>query len=229
MILTSYNAPLVRRLLAALLAASVFAIVGCGSPDASHPASPVATTAPRLVYTSDWSKGLADWKASAGWSVVDGKLQSTTGSLLAVTIPYTPTGPNFAVEAEIEVAQVAVSGASFKLTALHADGHDGFDASIYSLLPPGKYPDGQHPTASVVIDPTDAQDPLSMTLIDYEPKSYSRTYRVEIHDNAAVFKVDGHFVSSARSLHLSSLARGPLTLTTDAVSVRVNAIRVYAL
>jgi len=69
-------------MLLSLLVAVLASLTACGStlvatptatpiPTATFPTVPAGT----VLFQSDWSKGLADWQPSDGWTVRDGMLE----------------------------------------------------------------------------------------------------------------------------------------------------------
>lgn len=220
---------------AALLAAVLFALAACGGAStAATPtptASPAATATPTMLYQADWSKGLAGWNATAGWSVVNGALQSDTGDKRSVTIPYQPSTQDYTVEFDLQVLDIPRDGGYYMLTATPSASLSGYSAGVYSLRQPGvPRPNGDHPTISTLIVPQDAQDAASVanSVKDFEPGDSVRTYRIMVQANAALFYVDGRFFTSAESTQSKHLAPGPLNIICGGVSIRVTGLRIYS-
>lgn len=77
--------------------------------------SPTVTTtsSPTLLYSADWSNGLNGWTGSPEWSVSNGELHSdgSDGNLHlgvdAISPPYRPSTTDYAVEARIQIVNVA--------------------------------------------------------------------------------------------------------------------------
>lgn len=219
----------------ALFAALLFALAACSGgstaiapkPSATLPA-PTAT--PALLYQADWSKGLAGWDATAGWSIVNGALQSDTGNARSVTIPYQPSTQDYTVEFDLQVLDIPQDGGFYMLTSTPSTSLTGYSAGIYSLRKPGvSRPNGDHPTISTLMVPQDAQDPSSIanSVKDYEPGDGVRTYRVMVQGNAALLYVDGRFYTSAASIQSHHLSVGPLHILASGVSIRVTGVRIY--
>jgi hypothetical protein len=122
----------------------IFVLVACASggaqtrkaPTASPPAPTPTHSIPAgtLLFQSDWSKDLNSWGNPTGWTVVQGAVQSDNTSNDALTIPYTPSLPNYALEVRFQVISVPANGGEFLIQALPAKNRDGYEASILNLL-----------------------------------------------------------------------------------------------
>jgi hypothetical protein len=55
-----------------------------------------------LVYEAIWSTGADNWQLGTGWTTAGGSLESSFGAG-SIVAPFTPTGPNFGIEAKIAV------------------------------------------------------------------------------------------------------------------------------
>ncbi|HEX9057998.1 MAG TPA: hypothetical protein VF818_10750 [Ktedonobacterales bacterium] len=221
-----------------LIAAAGVALAACsapssavGTPTPQQTATPTATATPTLVYQADWSGGLTGWQASAGWSIVNGALQSDAGDNRSITIPYQPQVPDYAVAVDLQILNIPKGGGQYLLTSAPTPGKDGYKAGVYGLLLPGTSTYADHANISIYIDPLESEDPslLAKAIHDFEPKSDSRTYRVDVRGSAVVFSVDGHTFSSAVSTQTHTLSSGPLRILCSSVEIRVSAIRVWAL
>jgi hypothetical protein len=196
------------------------------SPPAT--ATPQATAAPTVLYQADFSQGLASWTPSPGWTVVNGALQSDSGGRHFATIPYQPATNDYAVELWLRVVSVPADGGYFDLSDAPTPTADGYVASINMLFAPGPRPGGAHPAASVLIAPIDHQDLSAEEVIDFEPTSNVRLYRVDVRGPTVVFSADGHAVSRASSTNTSLLSSGPLQLGCDLVVISVSALRIVS-
>jgi transposase len=205
------------------------ALAGCGA--VTRPSThliPPATATPVVLYQADFSQELANWNPSPGWTIVNGALQSDGGDKRSVTIPYQPASHDYAVEFRLRVVSVPVDGGYFDLSADPTPTADGYMASINMLFAPGPRPGGAHPAASVYIAPLDHQNLSAQQVIDFEPQSDARLYRVDIHGPTVVFSVDGHVVSRASSTNTLLLSSGPLRLACVSVIISVSAVRVLS-
>lgn len=226
----------VRRagaLATALLAAMLFALAACGgaatTPTPTRP--PAATATPPLLYQADWSKGLAGWNATTGWSIVNGALQSDTGDARSVTVPYQPSTGDYTVEFDLQVVNIPRDGGYYSLNVAPEASLSGYRTGIFGLRQPGMpRPNGDHPTIFTYIEPQDAQDPsaIASSVLDFEPGDGTRTYRAEIRGNAALLYVDGRFYTSAESTQSPHLATGPLNIICGGASIRVTGLRIYS-
>lgn len=85
--------------------------------------TPTATTtsAPRVVYTSDWSHGADGWTLPATAKIVDGHLVLDGSAPVLVSIPYVPTTHNYMIEMDFSILTAQIGG-HFGLTAFNAAG-----------------------------------------------------------------------------------------------------------
>lgn len=110
--------------LLAILAGVVWGITRLqpGTAVAPHATPTVtATTAPHLVYQSDWSRGADGWKLPATATVSDGHLIVDGSQAVSITIPYTPMTRNYTLTMDFEILSVTLGG-HFGLTARNAAG-----------------------------------------------------------------------------------------------------------
>jgi hypothetical protein len=216
-----------------LISASV-SLASCGgsSSVAASPTltAPTLTATPTVLYQADWSRGLALWNASAGWTVVDGVLQSDVGSERSVTIPYQPAGPNYIVEVEIQVVSVPVTGGYYILHALPAPSANGYETGVYALQAPGPRPANANPASHVYIDPPEAQAPAAATnsAHDFNHGTSWRTYRTEVRGSTVSLIIDGRPNTQASSAQTAHLSAGPLQLSCSDVVIRVRALRILS-
>jgi hypothetical protein len=176
--------------------------------------TPTLTATPAVLYQADWSRGLTGWNASAGWTVVDGVLQSDVGSERSVTIPYQPVGPDYIVEFQLQVVSVPVTGGYYDLYAPPTPDANGYESGVYALQAPGPRPANVNPTSHATIDPPDAQDPLASrnSLKDFNHGTGWRTYRVEVRGPRVSLIIDGRPNTQGSSAQTAHLSTGPLHL-----------------
>jgi len=228
---------LARSLFLSVLVAMLAGLVACGStpvvaPTATSTTPPVtwATASPGTVlFQSNWSKGLAGWQASAGWSVRDDLLEMDGQDNRTLTIPYQPTVRDYAVEFQLQVVSEPQDEGYFRLQAVPTPDASGFRAEVFHLLTPIPHQGGDHPTAVVTIMPLDAQDPASGRPIDFEPHDTMRTYHVEVRENTVQFATDKATLSAAVGMKTKTLSHGPLTIECGLAFLRFGQIRVTAL
>jgi hypothetical protein len=184
-----------------------------------------------VLYAADWSRGLSGWQASAGWTVVNGALQSDEGDNRSVTIPYQPAVPNYAVEFQLQLVDIPSDGGYFFLTADQSSDRIGYRAGVFNLLIPGLHQAGKHPTLLAGLNPEDAEDPTMVvnSVHDYEPGPQVRTYRVEVQSRTVRISTDSLNVSWADNITTMPLSSGPLRLTCLGVEIRVSSLRIIAL
>jgi hypothetical protein len=191
---------------------------------------PTPTTLPKgtLLYQSDWSHGLADWRGSAGWKLSQGFLQSDLSNNNFITTPYMPTVPNYAIEVRFQIVSVPRNGGSFVIIADKASGKDGYTAGILGLLGPAPHSQFANPQVQVTLDPTGDMD-SPVVVSDYEPGSAWHTYRVEVKGPEVDFFIDDLRKSNAYSSQTDFLSNGPLRLRTAMAIVHVSSVRITAL
>lgn len=227
------------RALALLLLLTLVALAGCGGHTSHTPAnstpsapagSPTATSAPRVLYQADWSKGLGDWQATAGWTVQQGGLQSDTGEDRTVTIPFQPTTSNYAIEYTMQVIDPQQGGAC-NVAATPAPGSDGYQAGISGMLALGHSEFALHPQLGVTIDPSGDQEMGSgAPTVDFELGAHVTTYRVEVRGSTVVLLVNGRRLSPpATSMKTATLSTGPLTITCSLASTRFTNLTISSL
>jgi hypothetical protein len=216
---------------ALLLVVALAACAGPLAPAATPTPRPTATPASVVLFTADWSHGLAGWNATAGWTVVNGALQSDVGDNRSVTIPYQPTVSDYAVEFQLQIVDIPQDGGYFFLAADRAADRNGYVAGVSNLLIPGVHQAGSHPTLGAYIDPMDAEDPTSLvnSVHDYEPGPGVRTYRVQIQGSFVRIGADGRSFSWTQSIQTPHLSSGPLRLKCSGVELQISSLRIVAL
>ena len=217
-----------------LVFASVFSCLLClwactstNDKTVLHQATPTPPAKGTVLFQSDWSQQQSLWKISAGWQRTDDYLQSDVNTQLLLTIPYTPTTPNYVVEFRLQVVNVPKSGGYFQL-AVNKNAHeDGYRAYVSPLLVAGDHLMWVHPAIAVLINPLDNTDGAE-DIHDYDPTSQWRTYQVAVTGSYVTFSVDNLRFSYARSSHTQTLARGPLQFTCTGAVLRLGQVRVLA-
>jgi hypothetical protein len=197
------------------------------------PPTPTATPTPSvpagtLLYQSDWSKGLAGWGGSAGWTIVQEAAQSDTSNNNALTVPYQMTVHNYALEYRFQIVSVPQNGGSFFLKGVRTQGKDGYDAGILNLLKPGGNAEFANPQIQVYLDPMDDMGGR-MQLADYEPGTTWHTFRVEVQGPQVKFFTDDLSKGNAYSTKTDWLSNGPLELVSSGAVVRVSSVKITAL
>ncbi|HBY47482.1 MAG TPA: hypothetical protein DEG70_14775, partial [Chloroflexi bacterium] len=72
-------------------------------PTATEPPTVPTPVPGALVYSANWSGGAGDWKLGEGWEV-NGSALVADGALAGPLLsPFTPTSPDYAVEAQIAI------------------------------------------------------------------------------------------------------------------------------
>jgi len=117
-------------------------------------------------------------------------------------------------------------GGYFSLFAKPTTNKDGYQGSVNDLKGPG--PNGSHPQAQALINPTGNMDRGSGRPIDYEPHAEWHIYRLEIQDNLVSLSIDGAEVSTASSNQTPFLSDGPIGLTSNQILLRMSSFRITA-
>jgi hypothetical protein len=228
---------LLRFLPLVLLIAALASLAACGSTAAivptatSAPTGPTATPVPAgtVLFQSDWSKGLDGWQASDGWTVRNGLLEMDGQDDRTLTIPYLPVARNYDVTFQVQVVSVPEDGGYFRLHAMPTPTASGYVAQVSHLLTPTPHLNGDHPTATVTLDPIESQDPATQHATDYEPHNMMRTYHVEVRGNAVRFATSTSTLSAAVAIKEDPLSHGPLKIECGLASLRFGQIRITAL
>jgi hypothetical protein len=226
-----------RFSLLSLALAALASLAACGSTATNTSTRPAATNTPSfanvapgtVLFQSDWSKGLDGWQASDGWTVRDGLLEMDGQDNRTLTIPYQPATRNYDVEFQIQVVNVPEDGGYFRLHAMPTTMASGYIAQVFHLLTSTPHLNGDHPTATVTLDPIESQDPNTQHPTDYEPRDMMWTYHVEVRDNSVRFKRDTASLSAAIAIKEDPLSHGPLKIECGLASLRFGQIRIIAL
>lgn len=216
--------------LVALLSILTLVCAGCGgSPLPSDQATPIGTPPGRLLFQSDWTHGLEDWKPSAGWTLTNGVLQSSTADSLSLTLPYQPSVSNYAVEFQLLIVSVPRPGGSFALNVPPQSDSDGFSSGVSNLLPAYIHQFARHPMINVLINPANKVGTAGGEYQDYEHQFKWHTYLVQVTGNTATIFTDGHRRAYGTSQDTSTLSNGPLQFECAAVQLQLAWFHVYAL
>lgn len=224
--------------LRAMLLVGLFGLAGCGA-HAAHPSAgstpsapsgtPTATSAPRILYQADWSKGLADWRATAGWAVQQGAMQSDTGENRQVTIPFDPPTSNYAVEYTMQVVD-PLEGGACSVAAAPTATSDGYQVRLDGMLALGNSQFALHPQFGVTIDPTGHQDLNTAATVDFELGTHVTTYRIEVRGPLVIVLVNGRRLSPpAQSTTTATLSTGPLTISCSLASARFSSLTISSI
>jgi hypothetical protein len=193
------------------------------------PASWTTSTPGTVLFHSDWSKGLADWRPSDGWTVRDGMLEIDGADNRTLTIPYQPTVRDYAVIFSVQVVDEPKDGGYFRLVAPSTPAAAGFHAEVQGLHTDIVHATGDHPHAWVFLDPLDAQDPHSVHTTDFEPQHRVWAYHVEVRDNAIRFSTDNGALGAALMAREGALSHGPLMIKCGLAFLRFGQIQIIAL
>lgn len=245
------NARLLSAILALILGISALAACASAQPNLRTPtataqanptatAFPSATPVPRLVYQADWSHGLAGWKATPGWTVSGGVLQSDLGSDREITSPFHPTTPNYAVQFQLQLVSVSQTiPTEYSLGADPSSGADGYVALFdHVMLHPCMF--ACHPHEVIYIDPMADQvggtgagsysaNSGAYQVHDFEPGTRVLTYRIEVRGSDARLLIDGQFASWAHGIKTAQLSAGPIRFSCTGVELRLSDFKVYSL
>lgn len=192
------------------------------------PSSP-APAPGTVLYTANWSRGLSNWHASSGWSVVQGQLQVNSVPETTITIPYMPTTSNYAIEVSVQLIKVLKKADNqfFIVDQPNSNG-DGFDAGFQSLYQPTELPAPDFYTGFIQVIAKNLNASDGVQQIDYVPGYRMRTYGVEVSGNQVALFVDGTKVSTSTSLE-SAFSNGPIVLDSLGLLLRISSLRIIAL
>lgn len=230
-----------ERMAAFLLVSTSLLLAACGSTptiSVSTPlplptaASATPTPVPTVLFQADWSHGLAGWKATPGWSIVNGALETDTGSGRTLTIPYQLSVSDYEIEVDMQIVSIPHNDGYFMIHALPQPGADGYEAGVTGLRAPNETrPNGDHPTLRSDIDPLSSADPYAFSLAqhDYEPGPDVRQYLVIVQGSAIKVGVDGRFPNSNDSIQTPRLSNGPIQIECAGAVFRVTALRIFTL
>ncbi len=175
--------------------------------------APTSVASAAFLYQADWSTGLGGWTGRSDWKTVDGMLvDDGTGPhnwQLSVTAPYTPSTPDYAIEADIQVINVG-GCSSFGLVARATDSAPGNQGGINYCEFRG----------ANLWDVAGANT-------DYDPGSGWHTYRLEVQANEIRFFVDGVLMVSG--MDNQYVAPGKVGLWCDQMQINVRSFRVLNL
>lgn len=188
--------------------------------------TPTMLPAGAVLYQADWSHGLAGWQGSSGWHVQQGQLQTNLADNLTITVPYTPTVANYAIEVRLQVVNVPHDGGHFSIKADNVPGKSGYEAAVLELRGPGTHAFAIFPQAQVLIDPLSSMDMVSAQIRDFTPAALWHMYRIEVRGAQVALIVDGSRISRAVSTQTSLLSNGPIRLTSGLAILHISSFRI---
>lgn len=222
-----------------ILISLVFILVACasgGGKTATLPSTPSPTATPTptpgipagtLLFQSDWSKGLAGWGTTTGWTINQGAVQSDGSTNAMLTIPATLATTNYELDVHFQVVSVLQIG-GFGIHAVRAPGKDGYFANVLNLLPNTPHSPFDHPQIQVYLDPMgDMEQPMMPQV--YQPGSTWHTFRIKVQGSEVDFFADAIHKGSAISSQTTMLSNGPLQVTCSGAVIRISSIQITAL
>lgn len=219
------------------LTSLIFILVACTSGGTtqkrSAASSPTATPTPvlpagTLLFQSDWSQGLNTWGHPAGWTAVQGAVQSDSRENNVLTVPFSPPTPNYALEVRFQVVSVPANGGEFTIQALAARGKDGYVASILNLLSPAPHSEFSHPQLQIYTTSI-ANGNGTFHPGVYLPGTAIHTFRLAVQGPEVDLFADGISKGSALSPDTPRLSSGPLQVVSSGVVMRILSVRITAL
>jgi hypothetical protein len=202
------------------------------TPTVSTPTQPASSPTPApgtVLYTANWSHGLGNWHASPAWSIVQGQLQVNSISETTITVPYTPTTPNYAIEVRVQLIQVLKKADNqFFVVDQPNSQSDGFDAGFLSLYQPSNLPAPNFYAGFIQVIAKNLNANAGIQQIDYVPGYRMHTYRVEVSGDQATLSVDGSIVSRSTSLE-NTFSTGPIVLDSSGLLLRIGGLRIIAI
>ncbi len=143
------------------------------TPTPTATATPTPPPAGTVLYETDWSGGLGDWKGGPDWQVVGGTLvnDATRPSLSLLGPPARSPVTNYAVEAQI----MRLGGDGFGVYVRHTDNEQGYLAGLYL-------------TFAMI----SARQPFnSFASSEFKNRDGWHTYRLEVRGNTFTMSIDG--------------------------------------
>ncbi len=198
---------------AAVIALGIFAATRLAAPsghliagsNATPTAKPTATSAPTVVFTSDWTSGQG-WQPAGHWSAQNGQLTNDGGALKAepLLVPYTPTAQHYAIEFDAQILGMTQGRLcrQFALQAYAADGTLLYTAGTQCLGANNPY----FGASNVFVQADTPADSFGTS--DFVPGQDSRVYRVEVDGENVTFCISGgclDTVTSARPITVAKL------------------------
>lgn len=193
-------------------------------------ATVVAVPKGTLLYKADWSHGGKVWQSTPGWRIEHGQLVTESNEGVTISIPYTSTTPNYALEIRTQIVRLLHrDGGYFSIFAKPTVTKDGYQVGVSDLKGTEPRPNGSHPQAQAYIDPASSMERGSSLPIDYEPHFDWHTYRVEVKDNEVSLYIDDVAVGTADSTRTDMLSNGPINLGSAMIVLHISSLSITAL
>lgn len=191
-----------------------------------EPTATEVPTAPKpsegaLVYSANWSAGADDWDLGEGWAVTGSALVADGADAGPQLAPFNPTGPDYAVEAQIAIVG---SNSCDEVAGVFARAAQATDVAtpLYSGYA------GNACAHEWRIDAIAQNDPATLTN-GYRPlDTTAHTYRLEVKGERIRLFIDGKFAGEATDGRFSSPRGVGLYLHGD-TQIMVRSFRVYSL
>lgn len=242
-----FDALLLKLSMMLLMISLSYSLASCSQSTVSGQATPVAhpslTVSPRVqqtaspsvaagtvLFEANWSRGLANWRGSPGWSIVGGQLHVNSVAETTLTIPYVPAVSAYTIEIQAQVIRVLKPIANeFVLSVDQTPQTDGFVAGFTTLnsYQPKEQPDPNFYTGYIQIMPDNLPPSLQILQRDYVPGTTWHTYGVEVQGNEADLSLDGHVTMRSMSSE-DAFSRGPFVLKSAGLLLRVRSLRITA-
>jgi hypothetical protein len=154
-------------------------------PQQSQAQPPPPPPAPgTLLYQANWSQGPAGWTMIKGWHASGGMiLNDGSDSDGTIGPPFQPTGPDYAVEAEMQVVSPAKNDCDSGLGVIVRNGYGA------KVRPPFRElcnPGAGTRYVSFIVKSEDFGQPQQ-----FDPGLAWHTYRVEVRGNQLSLLIDG--------------------------------------
>ena len=199
-------------------------------PTSIAQATVVTIPAGTLLYKADWSHGNGGWQNTSGWEIEHGQLVTRSDKEATVTIPYTPTTQNYAIELRAQIVRLLHrDGGYMSISTQSTATKDGYQAGLSDLKGTEPRPNGSHPQAHAFLEPQSSTLQGTGRPIDYEPHFDWHTYRVEVKENEVSLFIDGTAVSTADSTRTDMLANGPIVLGSAMIELHISNLSIIAL
>lgn len=176
-----------------------------------------------LVYQADWSTGANDWQLTDGWTAENGTLIADGSTAAPLRSPFQPTSPNYAVEAQLTLANLnqcqTVAGVFSRVTEQTDVGGSHLAGYIGGACADSWRIDR-------VNDINDNRDNVAEG--DFAPGDQSHVYRLEVVGDQLRLFIDGVFAGEGTDNRWTEAGVPGIYLDGD-VQVTVNAFSVFAL
>lgn len=159
---------------------------------------------------------------------MQGTVQSDSQDNDVLTIPYTLSTSNYALEVSFQVISVPENGGEFIIQALPTKSRDGYVASVLNLLSPAPHSEFDHPQIQIYTVSL-ANGSGSFHPAVYIPGTTPHTFRLAVQGPEVNLFADDDSRGSAISDQTTQLSGGPLQVIASGIVMRISSVRITAL